>query len=126
MRITARLNNIMRYLTLLFAILLSACSASAQEADPDWVAKPVVCGTVESISEVSKSKGLELTFGGNGLANSVNTEQPASVYVFLAINPTTKEWALQEVSGDEACVIGYGTGFTIDADTMKKLSKPTT
>ena len=114
----------MKHFALLFAIVLSASSASAQEADPDWVAKPVVCGTVESISEVSKSKGLELTFGGNGLANSVNTEQPASVYVFLAINPETKEWALQEVSGDEACVIGYGTGFSIDAETMKNLSGP--
>ena len=113
----------------LFALLggFVTGKAVAQEANPNnWVAKPVVCGTVESVTEISKSKGLELTFGGSGLANSVNTEQPASVYVFLAINPTTKEWALQEVSGDEACVIGYGTGFTIDADTMKKLSKPTT
>ena len=116
----------MKYLTLIFAILLTTANAFAQEADPNWVAKPVVCGTVESVTEISKSKGLELTFGGNGLANSVNTEQPTNVYVFLAINPTTKEWALQEVSGDEACVIGYGTGFTIDAETMKKLAKPTT
>ena len=113
----------------LFALLggFVTGKAVAQEANlNNWVAKPVVCGTVESVTEISKSKGLELTFGGSGLANSVNTDAPSSVYVFLAINPETKEWALQEVSGDEACVIGYGTGFTIDADTMKKLSKPTT
>lgn len=100
--------------------------AVAEEPKPDWASKPVICGTVEKVSEISKSKGLELTFGGNGLANSVATEEPSPVYVFLAINPETKEWALQEVGQGEACIIGYGTGFTIDADTMKKLSKPTT
>ena len=114
----------MKYLTLIFAILLTTANASAQEAEPAWASKPVVCGTVESVTEISKSKGLQLTFGGSGLANSVNTDAPSSVYVFLAINPKTKEWALQEVSGDEACVIGYGTGFTIDAETMKNLSGP--
>ena len=81
---------------------------------------------MDKISDITRSKGLELTFGGNGLANSVNTEAPASVYVFLGINPETKEWALSEVSDDEACIIGYGTGFSIDAYTMKKLSKPQT
>jgi len=101
--------------------------AVAEETDePDWASKPVICGTVDKISEITRSKGLELTFGGNGLANSVNMDTPASVYVFLGINPETKEWALSEVSDDEACIIGYGTGFSIDAHTMKKLSKPQT
>ena len=101
--------------------------AVAEETDePDWASKPVICGTVDKISEITRSKGLELTFGGNGLANSVADEDPGPVYVFLAINPETKEWALQEVSDGEACIIGYGSGFTIDANTMKKLSKPTT
>ena len=126
MRIIAKLNNIMKYLTLLFAILLTTSNAFAQDAEPSWVSKPVICGTVEKITEVSKSKGLELTFGGNGLANSVAEEDPGPVYVFLAINPETKEWALQEVSDGEACIIGYGSGFTIDSDTMKKLAEPTT
>ena len=103
-----------------------AGKAVAQEAEPTWASKPVVCGTVEKVTEISKSKGLELTFGGNGLANSVADEDPGPVYVFLAINPETKEWALQEVSQGEACIIGYGSGFTIDSDTMKKLAKPNT
>ncbi len=68
------------------------------------------CGKV---TEISKSKGLELTFGGNGLANSVADEDPGPVYVFLAINPETKEWALQEVSDGEACIIGYGSGLQL-------------
>jgi len=115
----------MKYLTLLFAILLTTANASAKEAG-QWVAKPVQCGTVEEVTEITKMKGLKLTFGGDGVSNSVNFENPLPVYVFLGINPDTLEWAITEidVEGDTGCVIGYGDDFTIDADTMQKLAKP--
>ena len=123
----------MRYFITLFTFaflggFVTGNSLFAQEmGKEDWVAKPVVCGTVEKITAIAERKGLELTWAGNGFANSVNMEQPMSVYVFLGINPDTKEWALTEISGDdEGCIIGYGGGFTIDSNTMKKLSKPTT
>jgi len=120
----------MRYYILLLALALvggfvSGKSVFAQEED--WVSKPVVCGTIQRITEIAETKGLELIYAGKGFANSANFEEPMSVFVFLGINPKTKEWALTEVSNDnEGCIIGYGTGFTIDEDTMKKLVKPTT
>ncbi len=111
----------MKCLTLLFAILL----LRAIHLHKKRAKLGIKACCMRNCGKSSKAK-TRTYLGGNGLANSVADEDPGPVYVFLAINPETKEWALQEVSGDEACVIGYGTGFTIDADTMKKLSKPTT
>jgi hypothetical protein len=103
--------------------------AFAQEQESgQWVAKPVQCGTVDEVTEITKMKGLTLTFSGDGVSNSVNFDEPLAVYVFLGINPETNEWAITEIDpeGDTGCVIGYGDSFRIDAETMKKLSKPTT
>tara|TARA_B100000902_G_C27282057_1_gene902336 strand:+ start:408 stop:779 length:372 start_codon:yes stop_codon:yes gene_type:complete len=123
----------MRYFITLLALALiggfvTGKSLFAQEmTEEDWASKPVVCGTVEKITAIAERKGLELTWAGNGFANSVNMEEPMNVYVFLGINPKTKEWALTEISdGNEGCIIGYGGGFTIDSNTLKKLAKPTT
>ncbi len=104
--------------------LITGKSVLAQEQE-NWVSKPVVCGTIERITGIAKSKGLELIFGGNGFANTVNAETPANVYVFLGINPETKEWALTEVGPDgEGCILGYGNSFSIDAGTIQKLAGP--
>jgi len=91
-----------------------------------WVAKPVQCGTLDEVATITKSKGLSLTFAGNGFSNSVNFDEPIQVYVFLGINPETNEWAITEIDsqGDAGCVIGYGNEFTIDAGTMQKLAGP--
>ena len=102
-----------------------ASSVLAQE-EGQWVSKPVQCGTIDEVATITKSKGLELTFAGEGVSNSVNFDEPIKVYVFLGINPETNEWAITEIDsqGDTGCVIGYGNSFTIDADTMQKLAGP--
>jgi hypothetical protein len=102
-----------------------ASSVLAQEQG-QWVAKPVQCGTLDEVATITKSKGLSLTFAGNGSSNSVNFDEPIQVYVFLGINPDTNEWAITEIDaqGDRGCVIGYGMNFTIDAGTMQKLAGP--
>ena len=105
--------------------LVTGKSVLAQETG-QWVAKPVQCGTLDEVATITKSKGLALTFAGNGFSNSVNFDEPIQVYVFLGINPETNEWAVTEVDaqGDRGCVIGYGMDFTIDAGTMQKLAGP--
>ena len=105
--------------------LVTGKSVLAQETG-QWVAKPVQCGTLDEVATITKSKGLSLTFAGNGFSNSVNFDEPIQVYVFLGINPETNEWAVTEVDaqGDRGCVIGYGMDFTIDAGTMQKLAGP--
>jgi len=120
----------MRYFAAIAAItFLSggvASSVLAQQQEPEWVGKPVQCGTINEVATITKSKGLSLTFAGNGFSNSVNFDKPIQVYVFLGINPETNEWAITEVDtqGDRGCVIGYGMDFTIDAGTMQKLAGP--
>jgi len=119
----------MRYFAAMAAIAFLggsvASSVLAQETG-QWVAKPVQCGTLDEVATITKSKGLSLTFAGNGFSNSVNFDEPIQVYVFLGINPETNEWAVTEVDaqGDRGCVIGYGMDFTIDAGTMQKLAGP--
>ena len=120
----------MRYFAAMAAIaflggLVTGKSVLAQE-EAQWVSKPVQCGTINEVATITKSKGLSLTFAGNGFSNSVNFDEPIQVYVFLGINPDTNEWAVTEVDaqGDRGCVIGYGMDFTIDAGTMQKLAKP--
>ena len=105
--------------------LVTGKSVLAQE-EAQWVAKPVQCGTLDAVATITKSKGLSLTFAGNGFSNSVNFDEPIQVYVFLGINPDTNEWAVTEIDaqGDRGCVIGYGNDFTIDAGTMQKLAGP--
>jgi len=105
--------------------LVTGKSVLAQETG-QWVAKPVQCGTLDEVATITKSKGLSLTFAGNGFSNSVNFDEPIQVYVFLGINPDTNEWAVTEVDaqGDRGCIIGYGMDFTIDAGTMQKLAGP--
>jgi len=105
--------------------LITGQSVLAQE-EAQWVAKPVQCGTLDEVATITKSKGLALTFAGNGFSNSVNFDEPIKVYVFLGINPDTNEWAVTEIDaqGDRGCVIGYGNDFTIDAGTMQKLAGP--
>ncbi len=107
--------------------LVTGQSVLAQEQESgQWVAKPIQCGTVDEVATITKSKGLQLTFAGEGSSNSVNFEEPIRVYVFLGINPETNEWAITEIDsqGDTGCVIGYGNEFTIDAGTMQKLAGP--
>ena len=119
--------------TALLTLTLSACAAAiAQEAEPGDTsltrnAKPVQCSSIEKVAEISKEKGLQITFGAQGLASDMD-QNSMSVYVFLAVNPETKEWALTEVSnnGEDACILGYGIDFTIDAETMRNLSDPST
>ena len=119
----------MRYFAAMAAIAFLggsvANSVLAQETG-QWVAKPVQCGTLDEVATITKSKGLSLTFAGNGFSNSVNFDEPIQVYVFLGINPETNEWAVTEIDaqGDRGCVIGYGNDFTIDAGTMQKLAGP--
>jgi len=119
----------MRYFAAIAAIAFLggsvASSVLAQETG-QWVSKPVQCGTLDEVATITKSKGLSLTFAGNGFSNSVNFDEPIQVYVFLGINPDTNEWAVTEIDaqGDRGCVIGYGMDFTIDAGTMQKLAGP--
>ena len=119
----------MRYFAAIAAIAFlggSVASSVLAQEQGQWVSKPVQCGSIEEITAITKMKGLQLTFAGDGVSNSVNFEEPLAVYVFLGINPETNEWAITEIDpqGDTGCVIGYGDSFKIDAETMKKLAGP--
>lgn len=90
------------------------------EWTPRWVEKPVSCGPLDQIAQVSKSKGLQIVWRGTGVGNSQNLG-PVRVDIFLSINPETQEWALTEIgpTPNEGCLLGYGEGHQIDLDNLK-------
>ena len=100
---------------------LSAKTVLAQEVT--WVSKPIQCDTVEEVTKIIQSKGLQVLGGFKGFTNSANYEEPIPVLIFLSVNPTTKEWAILEagLNDNEMCLLTYGNDVTIDADTLKSL-----
>ena len=95
--------------------------------EPEWMSKPIQCASLEKITAMLTSKGLQVLVGGKGVTHSPNTENPLEVTVFLNINPSTKEGALVEVSPDMSggCLLGFGPNITVDAENLSKLTGPT-
>ena len=118
----------LKYFSLACAIaFLSVKSVVAQAQEATWVAKPVQCDTQEGVQKVMEDKGLLILGGMQGYTNSANYAEPIPVYVFLGVNPETKEWVIVEtgVPADETCIIGYGPNLTIDEDTLRLMTVET-
>lgn len=92
----------------------------------EWVGKPIQCDSEQSVTKRLKDKGLQILGGLNGFSNSVNYEEPLPVFIFLGVNPDTREWAIVEAEpgADDMCILTYGTGITVDLQTLGKLSGP--
>lgn len=100
----------------------------AQELPKKWTpslkSKPIHCAPLNQIADLSKIKNFVIIWSGVGIGISQNIGMQR-VDLFLSVNPDTYEWMLTEVGPqqDEGCMIGFGTGFSIDAETMKLFSK---
>jgi hypothetical protein len=100
----------------------------AQELPKEWTpsfkSKPIQCAPLKQIAKLSDSKQLRIVWSGVGIGVSENIGVQR-VDLFLSVNPDTSEWLLTEIGPDktQGCMIGFGTGFGIDADTMKLFSK---
>ena len=114
----------------IFAIVLMALldKVQAQEVPKNWTpsfkSKPIQCAPLQQIAELSDSKQLQIIWSGVGIGISENIGVQR-VDLFLSVNPETSEWLLTEIGPqqDVGCMIGFGTGFGIDAETMKLFSK---
>lgn len=129
-----RLNSVMKWLYGIGAVVAAWIlmglfeKVNAQELPKDWSpsfkSKPITCAPIKQIAELSDSKQLRIVWSGVGIGISENIGVQR-VDLFLAVNPDTSEWLLTEIGPDKAqgCMIGFGTGFGIDAETMKLFSK---
>lgn len=106
--------------------LFTGQSVIAQTVEPEWAAKPVQCGAPYDVFTGFKNQGMKTFFGGMGLSNSVNYETAIEVFVFLAIDMETQQWAAVEVNDDKtsACIIGFGQGTLFDPEELKEFTDP--
>ena len=104
----------------------SGKSVLSQTAQPEYSMKPIHCGPVYNVFTEMQEMEMATFFGGLGTANSVNTDQPIPVYVYLSVNLETLHWAVLEINYEytEACVIGYGQGAMFDPKQLKEFTDP--
>ena len=134
MHIMMRLNRDMKYIygILIVAIvyILSGLfkPLDAQELPKEWSpsfkSKPIQCAPIGQIAQIADSKQLTIIWSGVGIGISENIGVQR-VDLFLAVNAISKEWMITEIGPDKdvGCMIGFGTGFVIDAENMKLFSK---
>lgn len=91
---------------------------------PDYKSKPIICAPIGQIAEIADTKKLIVVWSGVGIGISENIGTQR-VDVFLAVNAISNEWMLTEIGPDKdiGCMIGFGTGFSIDTENMKLFSK---
>jgi|AACY02.6.fsa_nt_gi hypothetical protein len=125
-----RLNSIMKWLygigAVVAVIILMGLfeKVHAQQLpkgwSPDYKSKPIICAPINQIIEIADTKKLIVIWSGVGIGISENIGTQR-VDLFLAVNAISKEWMITEIGPDKdvGCMIGFGTGFGIDADNMK-------
>jgi len=134
MLIMMRLNSVMKWLYGIGAVVAVWVlmglfeKVQAQELPKEWSpsfkSKPIQCAPIGQIAQIADSKQLRIIWSGVGIGISENIGVQR-VDLFLAVNPETSEWLLTEIGPDkdQGCMIGFGTGFSIDAENMKLFSK---
>jgi len=106
--------------------LFTGKSVLSQPEQQEWSMKPIQCGPVYDVLAEMQAVEMSTAFGGLGTANSVNTDKPIPVYVYLSVNLQTNQWAVLEINYEytEACIIGYGQGAMFDPKQLKEFTNP--
>ena len=91
--------------------LLFNCSPAI--AEKYYASKPVVCGTMQEIVDMSSEFGGLPIIKGEGTTMNDNGKYSPSQY-FIGLNKETGTWTLIEVlSTGQACILGTGTKLEI-------------
>ena len=81
-------------------------------AEPYWTAKPVQCGTLEEIIDITKQFGETPSIIMKGYMK-VPSGQYVESKVVIAMNMSTESWTLIEFPKNVAigCIVATGRGF---------------
>ena len=91
--------------------LLFNCSPAV--AEKYYASKPVVCGTMQEIVDISNGFGELPIIKGEGTTMNDNGKYAPSQY-FIGLNKETGTWTLIEIlSTGQACILGRGSKLEV-------------
>ena len=103
---------------IIFVMMLPFLVNSAIAA-PEWVNKPIQCGSIDDVDSIVYSLGEEFLL--RGVATIYNQElQPKLGIIGVYANVDTGTFTIVEIfaSGTEACIISFGNKFKFDLEDM--------
>ena len=116
------------FISLFTLVFLTYSSALADhkktptESPKALVNKPIACQEIDNndLMDYLDSQHMYPTMGAQGFAlANLEGQYKASLY-FVFVNDDA-EYALIEVSNQQICMIGHGSGMSYDVDELKKI-----
>lgn len=102
--------------TLLFTIISIILSMQVAHAEVQWRAKPIQCGSLDSLMAKINESGEDALVGAMTRVTIENEMYDLPLVLF--VNSETKAFTLVEfhMQDREACVIGWGGAVTFEID----------
>ena len=116
------------FISLFTLVFLTYSSALADhkktptESPKALVNKPIACQEIDNndLMDYLDSQHMYPTMGAPGFAlANLEGQYKASLY-FIFVNDDA-EYALSEISNQQICMIGHGSGMSYDVDELKKI-----
>ena len=116
------------FISLFTLVFLTYSSALAEhkktptESPKALVNKPIACQEIDNndLMDYLDSQHMYPTMGAPGFAlANLEGQYKASLY-FIFVNDDA-EYALIEISNQQICMIGHGSGMSYDVDELKKI-----
>ena len=107
---------------LTFASALADHKKTPTESPKALVNKPIACQEIDNndLMDYLDSQHMYPTMGAPGFAlANLEGQYKASLY-FIFVNDDA-EYALIEISNQQICMIGHGSGMSYDVDELKKI-----
>lgn len=100
-------------LWIVFAIFFT----SNVSANPEWVNKPIQCGSIDEVDKIVYNLGEEFLLRGVGTSYNQSL-QPNLVIIGVYANLDTGTFTVVEVfaGGKEACIISFGDNLKFDLE----------
>ena len=100
-------------LWIVFTILFT----SNVNANPEWVNKPIQCGSIDEVDAIVYNLGEEFLLRGVGTSYNQSL-QPKLVIIGVYANLDTGSFTIVEVfaGGKEACIISFGDNLKFDLE----------
>lgn len=106
----------MKYYLIMFLMLW----ATSAFAEPEWRQKPVQCGSPDTLIKVISAAGEKALIGALTDLRKPGEQQSSLTPIYIFVNTDTGTFTIVEyhLSGEDVCVIGYGTGVDFNVQHL--------
>jgi len=106
----------MKYYLIMFLMLW----ATSAFAETEWRQKPVQCGSPDTLIKVITAAGEKALIGALTDLREPGELQSSLTPVYIFVNTDTGTFTIVEyhLSGEDVCVIGYGTGVDFNVQHL--------